>query len=111
MPDKSPAFFFVDIQNSDAPQFDAFIHKAAPGAAVERVPMLRGRIVSANGIRAEDLKPSPQAAWALQSDRGVTYAETIPPGSQIVAGRMVAQRTIPGRRCCRWRSGSPTASG
>jgi putative ABC transport system permease protein len=86
LPDKSPAFFFVDIQNSDAQQFDTFIHKAAPGAAVERVPMLRGRIVSANNIRAEDLKASPQAAWALQSDRGVTYAEIIPPGSQVVAG-------------------------
>jgi putative ABC transport system permease protein len=86
LPDKSPAFFFVDIQNSEAPQFDAFIHKTAPDASVERVPMLRGRIVSANGIRAEDLKPSPQAAWALQSDRGVTYAQTIPAGSQIVAG-------------------------
>ena len=49
LPDKSPAFFFVDIQNSEAPQFDAFIHKAAPDASVDRVPMLRGRIVSANG--------------------------------------------------------------
>ncbi len=86
LPDKSPAFFFVDIQNSDAAQFDTFIHKAAPDATADRVPMLRGRIVSANGVRAEDMKPSPQAAWALQSDRGVTYAETVPPGSQIVAG-------------------------
>jgi putative ABC transport system permease protein len=86
LPDKSPAFFFVDIQNSDAQQFDTFIHKAAPDASLDRVPMLRGRIVSANGVRSEDLKPTPQAAWALQSDRGVTYAETNPPGSQIVAG-------------------------
>ena len=86
VPDKSPAFFFVDIQNSDAPQFDAFIKKAAPDAKAERVPMLRGRIVSANGIRAEELKATPQAAWALQSDRGITYAEQLPAGSQIVAG-------------------------
>jgi putative ABC transport system permease protein len=86
LPDRSPAFFFVDIQNSDAPQFDAFIAKAAPDAKAERVPMLRGRIVSANGIRAEDLKPTPQAAWALQSDRGVTYAQALPAGSQIVEG-------------------------
>ncbi len=86
LPDKSPAFFFVDIQNGDAAQFDAFIQKAAPDARAERVPMLRGRIVSANGIRAEDLKPTPQAAWALQSDRGITYAQTLPPGSGIVEG-------------------------
>ena len=29
----------------------------------ERVPMLRGRIVSAHGVRAEDLKAAPNAAW------------------------------------------------
>ncbi|MET0276842.1 MAG: FtsX-like permease family protein, partial [Pseudorhodoplanes sp.] len=71
LPDRSPAFFFVDIQNSDAAQFDTFIHKAAPDATADRVPMLRGRIVSANGVRAEDMKPTAQAAWALQSDRGI----------------------------------------
>ena len=86
VPDRSPAFFFVDIQNGEVPQFDAFLRKAAPQAKAERVPMLRGRIVAANGIRAEDLKPTAQAAWALQSDRGVTYSETVPPGSQIVEG-------------------------
>ena len=40
--------------------------------------MLRGRIVSANGITAEDLKPTPDAAWVLQSDRGITYTDDIP---------------------------------
>ena len=51
--------------------------------------MLRGRIVSANGIKAEDLKPGADAAWVLQSDRGITYAATIPAGSRVVEGRMV----------------------
>jgi putative ABC transport system permease protein len=87
LPDRSPAFFFVDIQNNDTQPFDDFIHKAAPGATLERVPMLRGRIVSANGVRAEDMKPTAQAAWALQSDRGITYADKLPSGSQIVAGQ------------------------
>jgi putative ABC transport system permease protein len=86
LPDRSPAFFFVDIQNNDGARFDEFIRKAAPGARVEREPMLRGRIVAANGVKAEDLKPSPQAAWALQSDRGITYSADIPPGSRIVEG-------------------------
>lgn len=86
LPDRSPAFFFVDIQNNEAPRFDDFIRKAVPGAALERQPMLRGRIVAANGVKAEDLKPSPQAAWALQSDRGITYSNEIPPGSRLVEG-------------------------
>ena len=48
--------------------------------------MLRGRIVSANGIRAEDLKPKDEAAWVLQSDRGITYSGTVPDGSRLVEG-------------------------
>lgn len=86
LPDRSPAFFFVDIQNNDATRFDEFIRKEAPNATVDRVPMLRGRITAANGIKAEDLKPTAQAAWALQSDRGITYASDIPAGSRIVEG-------------------------
>ena len=86
LPDRAPAFFFVDIQNSDGGRFDDFIRKAAPGANVDREPMLRGRIVAANGIKAEELKPTPQAAWALQSDRGITYSAAIPPGSRVVTG-------------------------
>jgi putative ABC transport system permease protein len=48
--------------------------------------MLRGRIVAANGIPVENLKSSPEAAWALQSDRGITYADELPAGSRLVEG-------------------------
>jgi len=50
------------------------------------VPMLRGRIVGARGVKAEDLKPKPEAAWALQSDRGMTYTAQVPEGSRLAAG-------------------------
>ena len=48
--------------------------------------MLRGRIVEARGLKAEELKPSPDAAWVLQSDRGLTYTGDIPSGSKVVEG-------------------------
>lgn len=48
--------------------------------------MLRGRIVSARGVPAEQLNPSQDAAWVLQSDRGITYATKIPEGSRVVEG-------------------------
>ena len=86
LPDKAPSVFFVDIQDADAARFDAFAAQAAPNARYDRVPMLRGRIVSAGGIRAEDLKAAPNAAWVLQSDRGITYAADVPAGSRVVAG-------------------------
>jgi putative ABC transport system permease protein len=87
LPDKAPSFYFVDISSADAERFDAFVHAHAPRATLERVPMLRGRIVAANGVPAETLKPAPDAAWALQSDRGVTYSDEVPAGSRVVEGQ------------------------
>jgi putative ABC transport system permease protein len=86
LPDKAPSFYFVDIPDADAETFDAFIRARVPRAMLERVPMLRGRIVAANGVPAENLKPPPDAAWALQSDRGITYGDQIPAGSRLVEG-------------------------
>jgi putative ABC transport system permease protein len=86
LPAKAPAFYFLDIPSNDSARFDAFVQKLAPDAKLEEVPMLRGRIVSANGIAADDLKPKPDAAWVLQSDRGLSYTEDVPAGSRVVAG-------------------------
>jgi putative ABC transport system permease protein len=86
LPERAPSFYFIDIPSNVAERFDAFVHDEAPRAQLERVPMLRGRIVSARGVPAEDLKPKPEAAWALQSDRGITYTSQLPAGSRLVAG-------------------------
>jgi putative ABC transport system permease protein len=87
LPAKAPSFFFLDIPSADADRFDGFVHDQAPSATLERVPMLRGRIVSANGIKAADLKPAAGSGWVLRGDRGITYAAAVPAGSRIVAGR------------------------
>ena len=86
LPDKAPSFYFVDIQSADSERFDAFVKQKAPQAELERVPMLRGRIMSANGIRADDIKAQPNAAWVLQSDRGITFSTEVPRGSKVVEG-------------------------
>ncbi len=86
LPEKAPSFYFLDIPRQETEKFDAFMRTQAPRATFERVPMLRGRIVSARGVTAEDLKPTPETAWVLQSDRGITYSSEIPPGSRVVAG-------------------------
>jgi putative ABC transport system permease protein len=86
LPARAPSFYFLDIQAADADRFDGFLRERAPGAALERVPMLRGRIVAAGGRKAEDIKPRPDAQWVLQSDRGITYTGEIPKGSRLVAG-------------------------
>ena len=87
LPEQAPSFFFLDIPAADADRFDAFVHQQSPGSTLERAPMLRGRIVAANGVKAEDLKPADQSRWVLQGDRGITYANAAPAGSRIVAGQ------------------------
>jgi putative ABC transport system permease protein len=86
LPDKAPSFFFLDIPAAQADRFDAFIREQAPRSTLERVPMLRGRIIAANGVNADDLKPPDRSRWVLRGDRGITYARTVPPGSRIVDG-------------------------
>jgi putative ABC transport system permease protein len=86
LPAKAPSFFFLDIPATTGNGFDAFIQEHAPASVLERVPMLRGRIVSVNGIKTEDLKPPPGSRWVLQGDRGITFSPVVPAGSRIVAG-------------------------
>ncbi len=87
LPEKAPTFFFLDIPSTDADRFDTFVREHAPHSVLERVPMLRGRIVAANGIKAEELRPAEGSAWVLRGDRGITYAAALPEGSRLVAGR------------------------
>jgi putative ABC transport system permease protein len=86
LPERAPSFYFIDIPSTDADRFVAFLKQTVPGSTVEEVPMLRGRIVSARGVPAEDLHPSTDSEWVLQSDRGLTSASEVPKGSKIVEG-------------------------
>jgi putative ABC transport system permease protein len=86
IPERAPSFYFLDIPQQDADRFDDFVRAQAPRATLVRVPMLRGRIVAAHGTRAEDLAPKPDAAWVLQSDRGITYTSELPAGSRLTDG-------------------------
>jgi putative ABC transport system permease protein len=86
LPEHAPSFYFIDIPSTEADRFTAFLKQTAPGSTVEEVPMLRGRIVSARGVRAENLNPTTDSEWVLQSDRGLTSTGEIPRGSKIIEG-------------------------
>jgi len=87
LPEQAPSFFFIDIPSAEAGRFDSFVRERAPRSALERVPMMRGRIVAAAGVKADDLKPAERSAWVLRGDRGITYAAALPRGSRLVAGQ------------------------
>ena len=82
----APGYFFLDIQPAQLAGFEAMV-RAIPDARVEEVPMLRGRIAKLNGVPVEDAPVAADARWALNSDRGLTYAAGVPKGSRIVAGQ------------------------
>jgi putative ABC transport system permease protein len=86
LPERAPSFFFLDIPNADAGRFDEFLARQAPDAKIERVPMMRGRLVALKGVPVGQIKADEQIAWVLDGDRGLTYAAAAPEGSDIVAG-------------------------
>ena len=86
LPAEAPAFYFIDIQPDQLAGF-AEIVRATPGVRFDQVPMMRGRITRLNGVPVEDAAVAPEAQWALRSDRGLTYAATIPVGSRLAAGQ------------------------
>ncbi len=86
LPERVPAFFFIDIQDSQAAAFVAAV-AAVPGAGeIERVPSLRGRIVAIAGVGVEQAPVDADAAWAVRGDRALTYAATAPADAEMVAG-------------------------
>jgi putative ABC transport system permease protein len=86
LPERAPALYFIDIQPDQVAAFDAIV-RATPGAgALRRIPMLRGRIVSVNGVAPEDMEIPPEIAWVFRGDRGLTWSREPPPNAEIAAG-------------------------
>lgn len=83
LPERAPAFFFVDIQKDQMP---AVLERLQSDPAVERVdhaPMLRGIITAINGHPAAEVAGD---HWVLRGDRGVSYADALPPRTRLIEG-------------------------
>ena len=87
LPDAAPNFYFIDIQSDQARDFDRVARAQQSVTEVKRVPSLRARIVAVNGVPAEQARTTPETAWALRGDRGLTYAATPPEGTRLVQGQ------------------------
>lgn len=87
LPGKAPTFFFIDIQPGETAAFDATIKKFKTAEDYKRTPMIRGRIVSLKGVPAKDAKIDPSSRWAVNGDRGITYAAAMPKGTELTQGK------------------------
>ncbi|HVZ08200.1 ABC transporter permease [Rhodopila sp.] len=86
IPANAPSFFFIDIQNDQLARFESLVRSQPGVTALKQVPSLRARIVAVKGVPAQDAVTTPDTAWALRGDRGLTYAAEPPEGSRITAG-------------------------
>ena len=83
LPDVAPAFFMVDIQPDQMEGFSERLTGDPDVSKVESAPMLRGVITQING------RPATEVAgehWVLRGDRGVTYSDRPPKGTNITHG-------------------------
>jgi putative ABC transport system permease protein len=87
LPEESPNYFILDVKRSEIADLHALIARESPAAKVAEAPMLRGRLVKLGERLAENVKAPPDVQWVLNGDRGLTYSESVPEGSSVVAGQ------------------------
>ncbi|MCB1511740.1 MAG: ABC transporter permease [Hyphomicrobiaceae bacterium] len=87
LPEKSPDYYAIDIPREQVGRFTALVKQSAGASTIHSAPMLRGRIVRIKGQPVDVAKVPPGARWVLRGDRGLTYAETLPEGSKLTAGK------------------------
>lgn len=87
VPQTAPDQFVLDIPMAQQQAFRALVARHAPRAELNLVPALRGTIVAFAGQRVSDLKALPEGAWFLRGERGVTYSDVLPEGSELVEGQ------------------------
>ncbi|MGL4441921.1 MAG: ABC transporter permease, partial [Bosea sp. (in: a-proteobacteria)] len=86
LPKQAPTFFFLDIPSARTAEFDAFATTQVPSATIERVPLMRGRMVALNGVPAEQIKVADRFGWVLEGDRGITFGAEMPKDSKLISG-------------------------
>ncbi len=83
LPAVAPSYFFVDIQPDQIDGFRARLDSDPAVSRVDTAPMLRGIITRINGRPAEEVAGG---HWVVQGDRGITYADAQPKGTDITQG-------------------------
>jgi putative ABC transport system permease protein len=81
-----PNFYFIDAPKAQTAAFVAFLAEQAPGAKIEHVPMMRGRMTEIKGAPVSRIAIADDQKWAFEGDRGITFSEQIPANSTLADG-------------------------
>ncbi len=91
VPERAPDYFVLDVPRDGVEQFLTVVGRQVPGSLVRTVPTMRGAILAFGPkddmTRVSDLDELPDGAWALRGERGLTYAEDVPEGNTVTAGK------------------------
>ena len=85
--DEAPAWFFIDIQPQQKPEFERITDNLVGRDQVMMVPMVRGRVVAMDGVPAAEINAPQSEAWILNGDRGLTWAGKAPANVNITKGQ------------------------
>ena len=77
----------VDIQREQMAPFAELVSNLEGTSNLDRVPMLRGRIVSVNGTPAAEAMVNQEHSWILRGDRGLTFSAEPRSEHTIVDGK------------------------
>lgn len=90
VPQQAPDYFVLDLPRDRIAQFETLVEDEQPAAAIRTVPALRGTVIAYGPrdamTRVADLEEIPDGAWGLRGERGLTYADSVPPGNTLVEG-------------------------
>ncbi len=90
VPQRAPDFFVLDVPVKEEAAFRAAVEETVPGADVQTVPAMRGKILAygpdGGMIRVADLEEIPENAWFLRGERGITYSDALPEGNELIEG-------------------------
>ncbi|MDH5772634.1 MAG: FtsX-like permease family protein [Rhodospirillaceae bacterium] len=87
IPERAPAFFFIDIQSDQVEKFDNVLSNINDTSDLRRMPSMRGRIVKINGVPVEQAEIASNVQWAVRGDRALTYSAKQAEGTEIVKGQ------------------------
>lgn len=86
MPSVAPSLFLIDIQPAQKDAFLGFLAAKEYVSQLSSQPMVRGRISKIKGAPVSSNSVDADAKWAVESDRGLTYAALPPENSVITDG-------------------------
>ena len=90
VPERAPDYFVLDVPRESEADFRQLVAQTDGAAQVRTVAALRGSVLAfgpeGNMTRTASLEEIPDGAWPLRGERGLTYADDLPDGNELVEG-------------------------